>query len=85
LNNRQDIEISILKNLEDAGCEKHLIMDYIKCENNGRIQEQLCLLTKYRKVLLERIHEEQSRIDCLDYLIYKIKTNNKKRNNDLSN
>jgi hypothetical protein len=81
LDNRQDIEFSVLKNLEDAGCEKHLIVDYLQCESKGRIQQQLCLLTKYRKVLLERIHEEQSRLDCLDYLIYKIKAKNK---NDLS-
>lgn len=73
LDNRQDKESATLQNLEDAGCEKNLIIKYLQYDELGMIQQQLCLLTKHRKDLLERMHEEQRRIDCLDYLIYKIK------------
>lgn len=79
LDNRQDKEFATLQNLEDAGCEKNLIMEYLQYDALGMKQQQLCLLTKHRKVLLERMHDEQRRIDCLDYLIYKIKDDKRRK------
>ena len=37
---------------------------------------QLKLLAGYRFSLLERIHEEEKKIACLDYFIYQIKKSN---------
>lgn len=82
MDNRQDKEIATLQNLEDAGCEKNLIAEYLQYGEKGMIQQQLCLLTKHRKVLLERMHEEQRRIDCLDYLICKIKDDKGRNSNE---
>jgi hypothetical protein len=31
------------------------------------------LLKKHRNSLLDKIHEDQKAIDCLDYLFYRIK------------
>ena len=38
----------------------------------GNQKDQLRLLEKHRKFLLERVHKEEKRIDCLDYLVYQI-------------
>ena len=30
------------------------------------------MLSEYRKQLLDNVHREEKRIDCLDYLVYQI-------------
>jgi hypothetical protein len=35
--------------------------------------KQMVLLKKHRNSLLDKIHEDQKAIDCLDYLLYRIK------------
>ena len=37
------------------------------------IEMQIKILSNYRKKLLDTIHEEQSKLDCLDYLIFTLK------------
>ena len=41
--------------------------------DEGRTAEQLRLLAEQRRELLDRVHADERRIDCLDYLIYSIK------------
>ena len=38
----------------------------------GNTKEQLRLLYRHRAALLDRLHQDQKQIDCLDYLIYRI-------------
>lgn len=39
-----------------------------------RLEEtKLVLLEKHRKKLLDAVHENQKKIDCLDYLIYQVR------------
>lgn len=61
------------ENLMDAGCCGDTIEEFIKCQEEGKIGELLCILGEHRAELLENIHEGQKKLDCLDYLIYKIK------------
>lgn len=63
----------LVRNLEDAGCSNHLIKEFLKLDADGKIKEQLRLLIKHREDLLNTIHENQKRIDCLDFLIFNIK------------
>lgn len=35
--------------------------------------KQIEILKKHRHGLLDKIHEDQKAIDCLDYLLYKLK------------
>lgn len=67
----------LLRNLKDAGCSQKLIERFLELEQMGRKQEQLHLLFMYRADLLEQLHASQSRLDCLDYLVYEIKNMNK--------
>ncbi|MCH5256372.1 MAG: hypothetical protein J1D87_03725 [Lachnospiraceae bacterium] len=71
-------EESIIQNLKDAGCSKSQIeecMDYVgKNERNGVLK----LLRQHRDVLLDGLHEKQRMIECLDYLVYQIKKDNMK-------
>lgn len=60
----------MIQNLKDAGCNQQLIECFMNQLNEGRLSESICLLNKHRCCLLHSLHQEQKRIDCLDYLIY---------------
>ena len=61
----------IIQNLKDAGCNANLISDFFSLEK----KEQLTILAKHRTKLLANLHENQKRIDCLDFLIFQLNQN----------
>lgn len=63
---------AVIQNLEDAGCEPEMIRDFLGWFDKGQQKKQLELLEHQREHLLGRIHKEEKRISCLDYLIYQI-------------
>ncbi|NCB93048.1 MAG: hypothetical protein EOM40_10900 [Clostridia bacterium] len=62
----------IIQNLADAGCGQETVADFLHCMEQGNKKKELCVLKKHRKELLDCLHENQKKIDCLDYLIYHI-------------
>ena len=68
-----EYEKSIIRNLRDSGCGEEIIKAFVEDFNGEKFSEGLKLLEAHRRVLLDELHKEQKRIDCLDYLVYKIK------------
>lgn len=68
-------EQDVVSNLVDAGCDNELIDQFIDLLKNGKKEAGLSLLTKHRSFLLDCYHADQKKIDCLDYLIYKMNHN----------
>ena len=64
---------AILQNLQDAGCGADVITRFMACLDSGRARESLCVLAAQRAVLLEELHASQDRLDCLDFLIYRLR------------
>ncbi|WP_101553053.1 hypothetical protein [Anaerotruncus massiliensis (ex Togo et al. 2019)] len=62
----------LVRNLMDAGCGPDLIARFLDCLREGGRKDQLKMLSGHRDALLDRIHRDERRIDCLDYLIYRI-------------
>lgn len=60
------------QNLEDAGCDKQTKEKCMVLFQSGNLRGILPLLSNYRKDLLSTVRSGQKKIDCLDYLIYKI-------------
>ena len=60
------------QNLEDAGCDKQTKEKCMALFQSGNLRGILPLLSNYRKDLLSTVRSRQKKIDCLDYLIYKI-------------
>lgn len=78
---------SILQNLKDAGCDGSLVRNFceIECEAGckQRIrQDQIRLLYQHRKAVLEDLHACQKKLDCLDYLLHKLKQEEKEQHNE---
>ena len=66
-----DIRGIVMQNLIDAGCGG-LTEECAQLILNGEMQSALNILERHRKYLLDEVHTNQKRIDCLDHLIYKI-------------
>lgn len=69
-------ENAIVQNLKDAGCGQALITEFMEDFRKKNISKDLKLLQAHRRLLLEKLHKEQKRIDCLDYLVYKMTKEN---------
>ena len=65
----------VVANLADAGCDKEQIEQFMDFLKSGRKEAGLSLLAKHRRFLLDCYHADQKKIDCLDYLIYKMNQN----------
>ena len=63
---------AIIQNLRDAGCSQETISCCITCIESGQKDELLARLANHRRGLLRKVHEGESQIDCLDYLVYNI-------------
>jgi hypothetical protein len=71
------VEVSdkIILNLKDAGCPEDVVNAFIQ---ESTTERRLRILARYRGSLLDKIHTEQKKLDCLDYLIFNIKKERKK-------
>ncbi|MDE6579434.1 MAG: hypothetical protein K2K41_02760 [Ruminiclostridium sp.] len=69
-------EDSIIQNLKDSGCSSEIIETFVTDLRTKKYSEGMKLLAAHRRRLLEELHREQKQIDCLDYLVYRIKKEN---------
>ena len=68
--NEKRKEDAIIQNLKDAGCNSGTIAAFVDDLRKEKITEGLKILEQHRRTLLDSLHKEQKRIDCLDYLVY---------------
>ncbi len=66
MNNHLSEERLLERNLRDAGCTDADIRRFSALTPADR----RLFLARKRSALLEELHEQQARIDCLDYLVY---------------
>lgn len=83
----KDCDPATICNLADAGCDDETVRGFCAigqkdCCEPLRRQEQIRLLRKHRKALLAQLHECQAKIDCLDYLLYRLREDRHKEEND---
>ena len=74
-----DSKEELVQNLRDAGCGMETIQDFHLYLDVNQKEKQLELLEKHRRQLLSNVHREEKKIYCLDYLVYQIKNEEKKR------
>ncbi len=68
-------EQAVIANLADAGCDNEQIEQFMDFLKSGGKEAGLSLLAKHRRFPLDCYHADQKKIDCLDYLIYKMNQN----------
>lgn len=70
--NLHDQQAMILENLQDAGCDEHLCQEILHYLYGTQIPYALCLLRQHKKQLLARLHDNEYKIDRLDYFMYQL-------------
>ena len=73
-----DTQAILRENLKDAGCDQDMICHCEILAQGEKKAELMRALSLHRKALLDAVHENERRIDCLDYLIYQFEKQNKK-------
>ncbi|MBR1832966.1 MAG: hypothetical protein IJ784_11125 [Ruminiclostridium sp.] len=63
----------IAENLSDAGLDENSIADCLKMLDSEQYAALERLLAGHRKELLDRVHEYDRKIDCLDFFTYSIR------------
>ncbi len=61
------------KVLKDCGCTQKVINECLMINAGSSEEKLLPFLQQQRYRLLQKIHEEQQKLDILDYVIFKIK------------
>ncbi len=70
-------EFLMRRNLTDAGFPESEIARIISLLEEGRETAVHRILAQHRSDLLNTVHENQKRIDCLDYLVYDMNSTSK--------
>ena len=63
---------AVIENLRDAGCGSRCVEQFLALGKEGKTADQLRLLSAHRQRLLDQIHRGEKRVECLDYLVYRI-------------
>ncbi len=72
-----DSREEVIQNLRDAGCGPDIISRFMEYLDKNDFSAPLRLMEEQRQRLLSKVHDEEKRIECLDYLVYQIRRNNK--------
>lgn len=72
MNNENSSETDVRQNLTDAECPEEMIACFMALQATGDLPEQLAFLATHRKTLLNRVHQSQYALDCLDFLIFSL-------------
>ncbi len=70
--NAADEKAMITENLTDIGLDASSVSHCIDMLEKGMYSDLERFLSLYRRELLDRVHEYNKRIDCLDYFTYKL-------------
>lgn len=60
----------LILNLEAAGLDAQQVQQYLSWGQAGDTAQQLRLLSIQREALLDRVHQAEKQIGCLDYLVF---------------
>ena len=55
--------------MKDAGCDEKFITKICRLYADGQVPDAVKMLKWHRCYLMEQLHESQSRVDCLDFLV----------------
>lgn len=64
------------QNLFDSGCSEEIIDECMALADEKEFGRLNSIISAQKKKLLSEIHEKQKRIDCIDYLSYRLSKEN---------
>ena len=71
--------------LTDAGCSEEQIAAFLALGQAGERCRQYRLLARHRAALLEQLHRDAARLDCLDHLVLAMREADKQHTDETEN
>lgn len=68
-----------IRNLYELGCNNEMTMQIVKLVQANDMDKATELLWRYKKVLLDELHNSENKVDLLDFLLYQLKKAKKER------
>ena len=65
-------EQNIIQNLRDSGCGEETVTRIYGMYQAGQIDDAIRSLRSFRCGLMDELHESQSKVDCLDFLVHRL-------------
>lgn len=62
----------LIENLKDAGCDPEQTLELCRLYESGDFRVVLQKLRRHRCDLMDKLHESQREVDCLDFLLRKV-------------
>lgn len=75
----QNNEQQIRRCMTDCGFSRTDADEYIRLSENGSTQDSLCLLRRQRNKAMDRMRAAARQVDCIDFLIHELETEQKER------
>ena len=72
----------LIQNLKDAGCGSQTIETVCRLYHDGQIQTAVKTLRKHRLSLMGSLRESQERVDCLDFLVWRMEKEKRQSQNN---
>ncbi|MCD7729530.1 MAG: hypothetical protein LUI60_06415 [Clostridia bacterium] len=70
--NALDLDAVLRQNLVDAGCGENLVEQCMRYAKAGDFIKVTAILKGLRNDQLNSLHKEQEKLDCIDFLIFRI-------------
>lgn len=58
--------------MKDAGCGEEIITKICRLYAEGQVKDAVKILRRHRCSLMEQLHDSQSKVDCLDFLVWQM-------------
>lgn len=66
-------------NLHELGCNDEMTMQIVNLVQANDMDRVTELLRRYKRVLLDELHDSENKVDLLDFLLYQLKKAKKER------
>ncbi len=63
----------IAENLRAAGCGEEFIAEFQRIMAQGTARERERMLETQRRCILGKLHDEQKKLECIDFLRYQLR------------
>lgn len=71
-------EKEILQCLKDCGCDERTAKQFLAYGQEARPRDQIRLLNRRRRSLMDDLHENQKKVDCIDFMIRELEQKGEK-------
>lgn len=68
------------ENLRCAGCSEEFIAEFRQIMAQGTAREREQMLEKQRRCILGKLHDQQKKLECFDYLRHRLRQQEGQKN-----